>query len=230
MNNQLQNILKFATPTSFSQIGQNPICDPETKVPTVPFYTVPTTIKIPKVCLDDLINLLEKTLSGIRKIDVEKTEYFVYKIQYFPIEGLKINPYRDELYRKFSYNHLHAAGKALEMFPHNINYNDDDYEYEFNRERKHIEQWFQAEIRLYYTKKNNHYLLEVCKLTGDSSAFYEFYNHIKEAFCEKKLLWMQREHYVNLLDGIGPTKDHVSNYALDEYVCREICSFVSDLP
>jgi len=226
MNNQLQNILKFATPTSFSQIGQNPICDPETKVPTLPFYTVPTTIKIPKVRLDDLKNLLETTLSGIRKIDVEKKPHFVYKVEYFPIEGLKINPYRDELYKNFSYIHFHAAGKGLEMFPHNINYNDDDYEYEFNRKRKHIEQWFQAEIRLYYTKKNNHYLLEVCKLTGDSISFYEFfYNPIKAAFCEKNLLWMQRKNYVSLLDGISPTSDPISHYLLDELVCRDVCTY-----
>jgi hypothetical protein len=187
MNNQLQNLLQFATPTSFSVIGQDPICDPETKVPSVPFYTVPSTIKIPKVHLDDLINLLEKTLTRIRKIYVTKKDHFEYSIEYFPIDGLKINPKTDKLYNKLRFVHLRAAGKGLEMFPHNVNYNEDEYDY-YHRSPS-FDDWFKAKIRLYYNKKENHYLLEVNRVTGEAAPFYDcFYNHIKAAFCEKKLL------------------------------------------
>lgn len=182
MNNQLQNLLQFATPVSFSDIGNKPKLDLETGVPTMPFYTVPSTIKIPKVCLDDLINLLEKTLSSIRKIDVTKKDHFEYAIEYFPIDGLKINPKTDKLYNKLRFVHLHAAGKGYEKFPHNIN--DDDY-----HRSPSIEDWFKAEIRLYYSKKDNHYLLEVNRMTGEAVPFYDcFYNIIKAAFCEKNLL------------------------------------------
>jgi hypothetical protein len=64
-------------------------------------------------------------------------------------------------------------------------------------------------------------------MTGEAAPFYDcFYNHIKAAFCEKKLLWMMWKNYVKLLDGIvDPKEDHISNYALDEYVCREICTY-----
>jgi hypothetical protein len=221
MNNQLQNLLQFATPTSFNLIGQDPICDPETKVPSVPFYTVSTTIKIPKICLDDLINVLETTLSSIRKIEVEKRKHFVYKIEYFPIETLKINPNTDKFYSKKHFSSLYAASKAIEKFPHNLDYDDD-----YNDRPTSIVEWFKAEVRLYYSKKNNNYLLEVNRMTGSSKPFYAcFYNYIKEAFDEKNLLWMLRKNYVSLLDGIGPTSDHITRYLLDELVCREICTY-----
>jgi hypothetical protein len=222
MNNQLQNILQFATPTSFSMIGQDPICDLETKVPTVPFYTVSTTIQIPKICLDDLINLLETTLSGIRKIDVEKSKNFVYKIEYFPVEGLKINPNTDKFYSKKYYSSLYAAGKAIKIYPHNLDYADD-----YNARPIKFDEWFKAEIRLYYSKKNDNYLLEVNRMTGASNPFYNcFYKYIKAAFNEKNLLWIMRRNYVDLLDGIGPTSDHITNYFLDELVCRDVCTYI----
>ena len=222
MNNQLTNILKFATPISFGDIERNQKCDTETGVPIVPFYTTPSTIKIPKVCLTDLINLLEKTLSGIKKIDVKKKEHFIYEIEYFPIDDLKINPKTNKLYKKMYYTHLYAACKCFEKFPHNIICYTDNY---YHRSPS-IQHWFKAEIRLYYTKKDNHYLLEVNRLTGEALPFYDcFYNPIKAAFNEKNLLWMMRKNYVNLLDGIGPTEDHITHYALDELVCREICSY-----
>jgi hypothetical protein len=108
------------------------------------------------------------------------------------------------------------------MFPHN---NTDLHDY-VNHDPIRIDNWFKAEIRLYYTKKNDNYMLEVNRLIGASSTFYDcFYNYIKDAFDEKNLVWMQRKNYVSLLDGIGPTEDHISHYLLDEYVCRDVCTY-----
>ena len=226
MNNQLQNILKFATPTSFSEIGQNPKCDKETKVPIVPFYTVHTTIKIPKVRLDDLIKLLEETLSGIKKIDITKKEHFVYELEYFPVDGLKINPKTNKLYQKMWFIHLEAARKGYEKFPHNINNYDDNNHYYYTPPT--LSDWCKIEIRLYYSKKNNIYLLEANRMCGESMPFYNFiWNPIKAVFKDKNLLWMMRKNYIKLLEGLGPTEDHVSHYVLDEYVCREICTFLA---
>ena len=64
-------------------------------------------------------------------------------------------------------------------------------------------------------------------MSGESVPFYDcFYNIIKAAFNEQNLLWMMRKNYVKLLDGIGPTEDDpITHYALDEFVCREICTY-----
>lgn len=222
----LPNFASFATPIlSLKDMGNyTPKSDLETGVPIVPFYTVQTTIKIPKICVSDLIKLLEKTLSGIKKIYTEKKEYFIYKIEYFPIEELRINPFTKPFYKKKYLNSLYATEKALKMFPHNLN----DLNYYDNPDSIFISDWFKAEIRLYYDNKNDHYLLEINRLKGERRTFYCcFYNYIKEVFNEKNLLWLMRKNYINLLEGIGRTQDHICHYLLDELICKEICSFQS---
>ena len=101
-NNNTNNLFMLlgATPISFSELSLsgNKI-DPITKVPFKSFYTVPSHFKIPKVCIVDLINLIETTIFGIKKLRCTKIRDFVYSAEYDPIEGMQVNP-NDKQYKQ----------------------------------------------------------------------------------------------------------------------------------
>jgi len=208
--------------------------EPITKVPFKSFYTAPSSFEISKINIIDLVNLLEKTINGIKKLRWVKITDFVYSVEYDPIEGLQINP-NDKQYKNKFWLGLRASQVALKKFPHNYN----DF-YDYNDElpgpvmpginRLSLEYWFKMEIRLYYDneKEKDCFILEMNRLKGESFTFYNIYNQLKHDI-KQSLNWLMRKNYINLLEGVDlkqGEENHIEHYLLDELICREICSYL----
>jgi len=206
--------------------------DPRTKVPFKPFYTVSSNFEIPKLYIDDLVNLLEKTINSFKKLRCSKITNFVYSVEYDPIEGMQINP-NDKLYKKIFWLGMEASRVALEKFPHNYN----DF-YDYNDElpgpiipginKLSFEYWFKMEIRIYYDKEKDCFILEINRLKGESFTFYNIFNQIKHKI-KQSINWLMRKNYINLLEGlkiIQGKETPIEHYLLDKLICREICSYL----
>jgi len=229
--NQSNNIANI--PINFSElllsVGK---VDFISKVPFKPFYTVPSSFEIPKINIVDLVNLLEKTINGIKKLRWVKITDFVYSAEYYPIEGMQINP-NDSHYKNNFWLGLRASQVALEKFPHNYN---DIYDYNDvlpgpiipGINRFSFEYWFKMGIRIYYDKEKDCFILEINRLKGESFTFYNIFNQIKHEI-KQSINWLMRKNYINLLEGlkiIQGKETYIERYLLDELICREICSYL----
>lgn len=232
MNNM---VLPFDIPVFLNDLINSPKYDPETQVPYKPIYTFPTTIKISKINIEFLIGFLDKTFGEFEKVEVEKKDHFVYNMEYFPVDGLKICP-NDEIFQKMRFIQVGIVSKARKKFPHNANcddnFDDDDiYDMIKNFGNILLDDWFKAEVRLYYDKVSNCYQLEFNRLTGNSGSFYKFFNIIKKAINVNNLLWIARKNYIEFFETISVINeyDHIVKYLSDENICKEICSTMSFL-
>lgn len=224
-----------AIPVDFSEIGHTPgKLDPVTKVPLKTFYNSPGTLEIPKVCINDLEDLIEKNLSNIKKIKWEKPKRFVYSVEYHPIEGIEINIKTKE-YRQNQHIGFEVRRFICEKFPHYI-LHDDNYDDDalpdpiipgFNRFS--FDYWFKMDLRIMFDPDKDCYLLDINRLSGESCTFYHIYHQIKSNI-KHSLIWLMRKSYVSLLEGleVEPDKEEVpiERYLLDEYICRGICSYL----
>lgn len=221
----------FGKPVKLTDFNSyTPDCDPSTGIPLMQDFIHSTHFKVPLIAFnaETIVKFLEEGLSKIKKIICEKKEHFIYSIDYFPIEGLKIYP-NDKLHKYKFFVQSQAATKAYNKFPHNIDNYEESYRCGFNEPIVSLDNWFKAEIRLYLSKKENCYFLEIVRLSGDGCSFYRhLFNILKEeVFDEKNLLWFMRANYVNLCEGIDKVKkpDHITHYLLNELICKEVCSF-----
>jgi hypothetical protein len=121
----------------------------------------------------------------------------------------------------------------LEKFPHNYN----DF-YDYNDElpgpiipginKLSFEYWFKMEIRIYYDKEKDYFILEFSRRSGESFTFYNIYNQIKHDI-KHSITWLMRKNYINLLEGLDikqGKETYIERYLFDELICREICSYL----
>jgi len=217
-------VIDFSTLSNY--VGK---VDPLTKIPFKPFYTAPSNFEIPKLCIIDLVNLIETTIFGINKLRITKITDFVYSAEYDPIEGMQINP-NDKLYKYKFWIGLKAIQVASEKFPHNIDFDYDELPDPIipGINKLSFEYWFKMGIRLYYDKKKDCFILEINRLSGESFTFYNIFNQIKKNI-KQDLNWLMRKNYISLLEGLDRKhgkETHIEHYLLDELICREICSYL----
>ena len=202
--------------------------EPVTKVPYKSYSSL-NEVEIPKIVIDDLVNLIEKILSNIKKIKWKKNKNFVYVAEYYPIEGMEINA-NERIHRVKFWLGIAATSAALQRFPNN-NYVDDMDDDILPSPIIpggiiSFQNWFKMELMITVDQDKDCYLLQINRISGEGFSFYSIYEQIKQHI-EESILWLMRKNYINLLEGlhIVPGKEnHIERYLLDEYVCREICS------
>lgn len=202
--------------------------------PDLPFYISHTVINIPAINFEDLINLLEGILSNIEKIEVTKINFFVYKIEFHPIDGIKIYP-KEKIHRLKWWSSMHAATAALKKFPELGPNFDDDFMPPFIPPPPAFrDEWFKMELRIYYSTKKECYMLEFNRLSGEAFSFYKIYRQIEaqiqSIFSESNVRWLMRKNYINLFEGTkeicSEDKKQISRYLLNDLLMREICTFI----
>jgi len=207
--------------------------------PEMPWYLTPTTIKIPLINFNDLVNLLDGILANVDKIEINKKYDWCYSIEYHPVDGIKMYP-RDPLHQIKKISMFQAVSLAFEKFPHleemwheNFDENFIPPPLRFDEQKE----WFEMEVRIYYCSKQNCYVLEFNRMRGEAGCFYKVFRQIKaqieELLPQKNYLWLMRKNYLNLLEG---TKFNINNetqitrYLLNELLAREICSYIGFEP
>ena len=205
-------------------------------VPFKNLFLAPTTITIPKIDVNDLVNLVETFLSSKNKIKSNKKYDFVYEADYFPIERMEISP--KEIDHKIHTAIMYEANNtALKMFPHLLNFDDDADLIEFTNlptQQISLNNWFKMQISIMYDDKHDNYLLEINRMRGEVCPFYKFYHEFK-TFVNNSILWLTRKNYIKLFEGnnnenVEPNKKHITRFLFNEMICREICSFIGDQP
>ena len=196
-------------------------------IPLKPFYVGHTTFKLPNMDINDLINIIQDFLINMKKIKrLKKVDFydFCYECEYYAIDGVEIDP-NDKLFVKKYFAAIYCAQKAMELLPHNMP-NYDDYIYDNLDSSPSLSCWFKMRIHINYDFSNNGYILQVIKLQGDTSTFYNVYNKLKHALNEKNCLWFIRKNYISLKEDNTPkTNDRITDYLFNDLICKEICSY-----
>jgi hypothetical protein len=122
-----------------------------------------------------------------------------------------------------------AVETALEKFPHNtpnIEYLfDDDLPGPCMRGG-----YCQVEISLLYDEPSERYYLSRKRLRGDSFSASMLFGTIGYEF-NTNILWMTRNPYISLAEGLqmkAGKEDHISKYLLNDLICKEVCSYISE--
>jgi len=202
--------------------------NPKDGVPLKSHFVHNNAFKISNLRIDDLINLIEKFLSINTKISWNKKSHFVYEGEYNPIEGMRINP-KDKVHGEKLYSAILCAYNASEKFLYNANDDDDEFLPGPYCNKISFNNWFTFEIRILYDSEFDNYILEIHRTRGETMAFYTYLSNPLKQYLNDNVLWTLRRHYINLLEGIQivPYKEtSISSYLLDDYVCRDICSYL----
>jgi hypothetical protein len=146
------------------------------------------------------------------------------KISYFLEKNIK-NQF--DLWRNQSCRHECAAA-AAKKYPHNaINWNE---YFEYHPFPPPISLsgprlWGQYQIR-YFQDETTTFVEIVPMKYASRSTFSDIYMEIRDVLNDQNLLWESRKAYVSLLEGISfDVHGSIPDYLLDEYVCRDICSY-----
>jgi len=167
-------------------LSPSPNLDLSTGVPNKPYFLSPSNINVPKIEINLIINLIKETLPNIKKIIWEECEYYVFKIEYQPIEGVVISD--DRKYDIKNIVALKTCLQALKMFP----YLEDELIANIMEDIPNFPTkkygWCKSELRIYYDNKTDKYVLELNRLRGDACSHYHIFRQIVEAFTEHLLL------------------------------------------
>ena len=197
--------------------------------PDIPLYITQNVINLPAINFNDLIKLLEEILANQEKIEISKVNNYVFNIEFHPINGIKIYP-KNISHKLKWFCGVDAAEKALEKYPHN--------KVEFNLEEippfGFRDAWFKMELRIFYSSKNDCYILEFNRLCGEAYSFHKIYKKLKAeietTFSKPYVLWLLRKNYIKLFEGSKFSREnenHITHYLLeDELLLREICSYI----
>jgi hypothetical protein len=135
--------------------------------------------------------------------------------------------------KRDTWNHDNVAHEcarvAEKKFPHNaIDWNE---YYKYNPHSLPIplmgpRLWGQTKLR--YVQDESTFRIEVDALSlSNRSSFTYLFHDLHEALDQTNLVWEPRKSYVSLLEGIQWEKPtHIMKYAMDDMICREICTFL----
>lgn len=206
------------------------------KLPPNGFYKFPNNTEIPYIDPEKIINFINSLLSEIEGLRGSYSENkFMWELEWGtkPIE-LTVSDYKIRCiieHKKFCA--LQAQTLALEKFPHLIENNDDDDEFEppqFNSG------WCKTNIILSYNEKENKITIEYNRLSGDSLTFYDIVRPIIDKLNEDtfkkwiyaETLWEKRKNIIQLMKILIDSKidNHINQILRNEYYIRDICSYL----
>ena len=133
------------------------------------------------------------------------------------------------------YAALLASSKALEKFPHNADYYDDDFD-NFDDDDDLPSpiplfangKWCNIQIYLTYDEEKNIILVEFNRYNGDHKSYYFVANAIETTLKAPTLNnLIRRTNFLAFTEGIE--YDHtnpIQNYLCNDMVMREICSYL----
>jgi len=191
-------------------------------------YGVSTPLIVPLVPEDDIISFVEKVLGKIPRITWVRNKA-TFTVTHYKIEGLFINEL-EPLHRDKHMTIHDAAETALAKFPHNA----PNYEYLF--EDDYLPGpcmrggYCQIEIALFYDELNKCYFFGRKRLRGDSFSASILFGTFGYEF-KTNILWLTRKSYIALAEGLqmkAGKEDHISKYLLNDLICKEVCSFMSE--
>lgn len=197
--------------------------------PDLPFFMSLTFINIPSINFNDLTNLLEGVLANTEKIEISKKNQCFYEIEFHPVSGIKIYPY-EKTHKMKWWSSMHAATSALKKFPQ---LEPDFYDIQNIPLPVFRDEWFKMDLRIYYSTKNDCYMLEFYRMRGEAISFYKIFNQIKvqikSVFNTPNLFWLMRKNYINLFEGTQISKkdeNQITQYLLNDLLLREICTYI----
>jgi hypothetical protein len=117
-------------------------------------------------------------------------------------------------------NALKAAETAVTKFPYLIN-DEMPCISDFKMVR-----WSEMKLRLYRTNKTGNILIELNRMTGESSAYIHIWKRIK-SYLDKIIILLERIPYLAFAESIPENVTGFNNKIINEYWLRELCTYVS---
>jgi hypothetical protein len=117
-------------------------------------------------------------------------------------------------------NALLAASAAVTKFPYLINDEMPSIS-DFKMVR-----WSEMKLRLYRTNKTGNILIELNRMTGESSAYIHIWKRIK-SYLDKIIILLERIPYLAFAESMPENVTGFDNKLINEYWLRELCTYVS---
>jgi hypothetical protein len=213
--------------------GLKPYFNARAKLPNKRFPVTCKHVELP-LCDPEIIKkVINNTLAEIEGVRGEYDEKkFMWILEYGtkPIE-LTIDKSDYKLKRIIEhkkYAALMAASIALEKFPLNDEFFEDDGELPSPIPICSNGKWSNLQIYLTYDDEKNVILVEFNRYNGDHTSFYVVANIVERVLKEPTLInWIKRVNYLMFCEGIEyEPKNHILKYLCDDIVKREICSYL----
>jgi hypothetical protein len=217
--------------------------------PTSSYITSNTflVVKLSDFSIERLSVLLCKILSEIEGINYNYTniplKYTGFAEDTFSIEfeygtlpkSHTLTPYQLRLYNEFINNTLFdAVIKAQDLFPHNNPYIDENEDYDEPIKMmvgiSEIRKWCKTKIRISFDSPfPEEALIEFSRISGDRWANQWIFMYVIERL-NTELLWNSRKKHISLMEGCPDETGQIIRYIFDEYVVREIFTFMELAP
>jgi hypothetical protein len=216
--------------------GLKPYYNTKAKLPNKRFPFPCKNIALPlcdqEIIKKDINNTLAQ-LEGVRGEYNEKK--YMWNLEYGtkPIE-LTIDKADYKLRRIIDnkkYAALLASSKALEKFPHNADYYNDDFDDDDLPSPIPLfanGKWCNIQIYLTYDEEKNIILIEFNRYDGDPSSYYFVVNAIESTLKAPTFNnLISRSNFLTFAEGIeyNPTNP-ILKYLCDDIVKREICGYL----
>jgi len=131
-------------------------------------------------------------------------------------------------YGKMRFVLIDVCKSAANMFPHNAPEKDQDQDpLSLLIPDDSIRKWCMSTINLYEIMKDDGQpviSIDFTLFAGDHWTSFWIYHEVASKF-EAELLWETRRNYMAAFEGCLTADGPTANYAFDEYVAREICTF-----
>jgi hypothetical protein len=214
------------------------IVDEESQLPPVNFYISNNYNSIPYINVEILKKHINKKLSEIYGLKFKYNEdYFRWEIEWgtLPIEE-SIEDY--EIKRIINIKKwwaMHASQRAMDKFPHNHDFDDQDITGEMNTWISGRNTWFKGEIILNYNITSNYIYISYNRLRGETYSFYNIINQIREFFDEtqghslfnRELNVSERLNYLKFIEGSTNNIDtFITRTIYDDVRMKEISKFL----
>jgi hypothetical protein len=220
-------------------------------VSPIKMHIMQTSLVFRGAPLSTIINTLEKILSETECLkfvyerkqvpsesqDSEKKETVRFVLEYCTIPKLRtLGAKERQYYHEFEMVMMDAFDKALEWFPHNAPEKEQHPEDYLPPPPQMRRQWFAAEINILFNQPDapDGIILEFFRIVGDHWTHHWFYGYVGERL-QQEFLWSSRSEYLSLMDGCPDSRidgcpvanGHIARFLFDDFVARDICTYMS---
>jgi len=188
----------------------------------------------------------ERKLVPSESQDSEKKETARFLVKYGSTIPMlrRLDTRQHQYYYNFETAMLDACDKALEWFPHNAPEQEQYSEDYLPPPPQMRRQWFAAEINILFNQPDapDGIILEFYRIIGDHWTHHWFYGYVGERL-QQEFLWSSRSEYLSLMDGCPDSRmdgcpdsridgcpvanGHIARFLFDDFVARDICTYMS---
>jgi hypothetical protein len=198
------------------------------------------SIAVRDTSLTTIVTTLERILPEIECLafKYERMQYgetgeeiAKFALEYGTLPKLRtLSPEQRFYYQEFSSVMWDACEHALKKFPHNA---EEEAEIDLdNLPGPPVIQrsWCSIDINILFNQPqaSDAIILEFFRISGDRHTKHWICRYVKTRLEQELQYRLPRLAYLSLIEGCPLATDHIAEYILDQYVARDVCSYIGN--